>query len=241
MTEDFQRYVRGDGDCMTWTGKRNAYGVAVWPTPRSERQYWIGLEPLAVEWVAAWQLGLDHPDELPANHTVVTTCGNRLCVSGDHVTIVTAAVESTETSDNVGTAPASRKRVAEGTVRTRSTECERGHSYAEHGKLSADGYWRCLVCRRAAVKNVPRSERVASRSRPCRNGHDVEEKRTSYTNGKPWTYCAACRREATRKRNAERRKTPECLNGHDRSVHGYRDSVGAQRCRACERERKRKR
>ena len=239
MSTFTQLHVPNDSGCSTWIGKRDTAGYGVWPTPRAERPYWITVEPRAASWVVAWRYGLDHPDELPKGHDVEVSCGNRLCVASEHIAFLSKPVEE-DVPSRMDSSASLVVSIPMGTPRTRSTECERGHAYADHGKLAADGYYRCRLCRSAATAG--RSKRPSSIERPCRNGHDVTEKRQSWTSqGRLWTYCAACRRESTRERNALRRVTPECLHGHDRTVHGYRDRSGSQRCHECERTGKRRR
>lgn len=203
MNERFTRFTKPEGECLIWTGKRDSAGWGAWSTPVDLRPYYGPVERRAASWVAAWKAGLEHPDEFPKDHLVIPTCGNKLCVLGDHIMIDAArAEEQEEVAPKLVLVQSPAPKFE---VRTASTSCALGHPYDQFGSLRSDGYFRCRECHRVASRRYKREGRKLGPNDPCMNGHGPEFKRKTFSNGRSYLYCSECRSVSTIRRNNARK------------------------------------
>lgn len=206
MDERFKRLTKQQGECLIWMGKRDSAGWGTLSTPIDLRPYYGPVERRAASWVAAWDAGLEHPDELDKDNLVLPSCGNKLCVSIEHVlrSAMHAPREAPEQPPRLAVVPQTAKEASKPKpqTRTKRTGCISGHSYSEFGILRSDGYYRCKICHREANNRYKREGVKLGPKDPCMNGHGAEFKREARNGEKVYTYCSECKSESAKKRNA---------------------------------------
>lgn len=138
--ERFWAKVELQGDCLVWTGYRNAGGYGVFGVD--------GRAQLAHRWIYIQTKG-EIPGDFPLDHL----CRNRACVKVEHLEPVPIQVNIRR-----GIAPAAQN--------ARATHCKYGHPFDEaNTKVRPNGKRDCLTCITIANRTRIRTERDNERAR----------------------------------------------------------------------------